>query len=481
MNKSIRGVSLFALLLIVALLVNLTIIQGFSEDKYAKNPKNMRGYYELQTVPRGHIFAGNTVLAESNANEDGVYSRSYPVNSAAWGPVTGYISQNFGASQLEASYNEVLNGTDPALFTTNWVDLLTGKQPDGANVEVTVDPALQQLAYDQLTGPGYEGAAVAIEPSTGRILSMASSPSYNPAGIVDPVNGQENWNALQEQAGNPMLNHATQETLPPGSIFKIITTAAGLQNGYSPDSKLTGANSITLPGTNTELTNYDNQVCGGQQEVTLTTAFSLSCNTAFVQMSTDIGGDELAKAADAFGVGQSYDLGIENAAGALGELGTDLAAVGQSAIGQRDVAMSALQAASMVSAIANDGSRMEPYLVNRVTDASMDTIRETKPKEASRAVDEDTARTIRELMFASERNTAGYDGNGFASKTGTAEHGEGLAPHTWYVAFDPNKDIAVAVVVKNGGNLGQSATGGQVSAPIGRAILNAYAGASGGE
>lgn len=476
MNKSIRAVSLFALLLVVALLVNLTIIQGFSEDKYAKNPKNMRGYYELQTIARGQIFAGNTVLAESSANDDGVYSRSYPVDSAAWGPVTGYISQTFGASQLESSYNEVLNGTDPALFTTNWMDLLTGKQPDGANVEVTIDPALQQVAYDQLTAPGYEGAAVAIKPSTGEILAMASSPSYNPAAIVDPDNGQSNWNALQEQAGNPMLNHATQETLPPGSIFKIITTAAGLENGYTPDSTLTGANSITLPGTTTELTNYNNQVCGGQQEVTLTTAFSLSCNTAFVQMATDVGGDALKKAADAFGVGQNYDLGIENATGNLGEFGNDLAAVGQSAIGQRDVTMSALQAASMAAAIANNGSRMQPYLVKRVTDAKMKTIRETNPKEASRAVDENIAGTIRELMFASERNTHGYDGNGFASKTGTAEHGDGLPPHTWYVAFDPNNDIAVAVVVKNGGNLGTGATGGQVSAPIGRAMLRAYGG-----
>ncbi len=159
----------------------------------------------------------------------------------------------------------------------------------------------------------------------------------------------------------------------------------------------------------------------------------------------------------------------------MGEL-SDGAQVAQSVIGQRDVTMSALQAAIMAGTVANKGKRMQPYLVNRITDAQMNEIRATQPRQAKEAVKEDVANTIKDLMLSSERSTYGYDGNTFASKTGTAEHGEGLAPHVWYVAFDPDRDIAVAVVVKDGGNLGQSATGGQVSAPIGRAILRAYGG-----
>ena len=147
----------------------------------------------------------------------------------------------------------------------------------------------------------------------------------------------------------------------------------------------------------------------------------------------------------------------------------------QSAIGQRDVTMSALQAAIMAGTVANNGKRMKPYLVDRITDARMNDIRTTEPKEED-SIDEGTAATIKDLMFASEHQTFGYDGNGFASKTGTAEHGEGLAPHTWYVAFDPDRDIAVGVVVKDGGHEGEGATGGKVAAPIGRAILNAYQG-----
>lgn len=474
MNRSIRLVSLFALLLTAVLLVNLTVVQAFSTDKYAHNPKNVRGYLEMRTTPRGQIFAGDTVLAQSTADENGNYSRSYPTDSPAFADVTGYLSERFGASQLEASQNDILNGKDDSLLAHNWLDMLSGKPQKGANVEVTIDPALQQAAYDQLAGPGYKGAAVAIQPSTGKVLAMASSPSFNVADLVGDQ-AAETWDQLQNQEGNPLINHATQETLPPGSIFKIITTAAGLNNGFNPNSTLTGAASITLPDTVTELTNYGNQACGGADSVTLQTAFALSCNTAFVEMSEGIGADELRKYAEGFGVGEKYSLGVETSSGALGEL-SDGAQVAQSAIGQRDVTMSALQAAVMAATVANKGKRMEPYLINRITDAQMNELRTTQPRQAAEAIDEDTAKTLTDLMFASERSTWGYDGNGFASKTGTAEHGEGLAPHVWYVAFDPEKDIAVGVVVKDGGNLGEGATGGQVSGPIGRAILRAYGG-----
>ena len=474
MNRSIRLVSLFAIILTAILLVNMTVIQAFSEDKYAHNPRNMRGFMEMQTTPRGQIFAGNTVLAQSTQNPDETYSRSYPIDSPAFGNLTGYLSTQFGASELESSQNDILNGTDDSLMKQNWLDALADKPKQGANVEVTIDPALQQAAYDQLVGPGYEGSAVAIQPSTGKILAMASNPGYNPNDLMGD-SAEETWANLQEQEGQPLVNHAGAETLPPGSIFKIITTAAGLNNGFDPSSTLTGSNVITLPDTVTELTNYANQKCNGQDAVTLQTAFALSCNTAFVEMSEQLGADELRKYAKAFGVGENYDLGVSTSAGTLGDL-PDGAATAQSAIGQRDVTMTALQAAVMAGTVANKGTRMQPYLVNRITDAQMKDIRTTKPKKADQAVNEETAATLTDLMYASERSSAGYDGNGFASKTGTAEHGEGLAPHVWYVAFDPERDIAVGVVVKNGGNLGESATGGKVSGPIGRAILRAYQG-----
>ncbi len=472
MNKSIRWTALFSLLLVCVLLVNLTVIQAFSDEKYAKNPRNLRGIYETQSIARGQIYAGTTVLAQSVSDGEGTYTRTYPEASPAFSNVTGYLSQQFGAAGIESSYNDVLNGTAEALVAQHWLDALSGKQLPGANVEVTIDPGLQQVAYDALAGPGYEGSAVAIQPSTGKILALASTPSYSASEVVGP-NAEEVWAGLQNQEGAPLINHPTQDTLPPGSIFKIITAAAGLNNGFAPDSTLTGQASITLPDSVTELTNYGNQTCGGSTAVTLTTAFALSCNTAFVEMANQIGADELRKYSEAFGVGETYDLGVPTSPGNLGEL-SDGAQVAQSAIGQRDVTMSALQAAVMAATVANKGVRMTPYLVNKITDSQMEEVRTTTPREAARAIDEPTAETLQNLMFASERATFGYDGNGFASKTGTAEHGEGLDPHVWYVAYDPAKDIAVAVVVKNGGHLGQGATGGQVSSPIGRTILRAY-------
>lgn len=193
-------------------------------------------------------------------------------------------------------------------------------------------------------------------------------------------------------------------------------------------------------------------------------------------MAIDVGADAFRSAAEAFGVGETYDLGLPTAPGSLGEIPDD-ASLGQSAIGQRDVTMSALQAAVMAATVANDGRRMEPYVVDKVTAPDLRELRTTRPHEVTQAVSPEVAAQIEDLMFASERNTVGGRA-GIASKTGTAEHGdENTPPHTWYVAYLPDRDVAVAVVVKDGGGLGTSATGGQVASPLGRAVLDAAGGA----
>ncbi|MCQ4620009.1 penicillin-binding protein 2 [Corynebacterium sp. CCUG 71335] len=473
MNKTIRIGAIGSLLLIVMLLVNLTWVQAFTEDKYARNPMNSRNFMEAKMVERGQISAGGEILAESHQNSEGFYDRSYPNMPYSFAPVIGYVSDRYGVAGLEAGFNEELNGESRASGSRF---LRTNKENRvGDSIELTFDPQMQAAAYDQLESRGYNGAVVALRPSTGEVLAMASNPSYDPNSIVNPDTAESAWQAVNEDPGQPLLNQAAQEQLPPGSIFKIITTAAGLRAGYTPDSQLTAEAAITLPGTEVQLTNYGGKACGGGGgETSLTQAFTLSCNTAFVELATEIGDEPMREMATAFGVGQNYDLGLPNAAGSLGEL-EDLAAVGMSAIGQRDVTMTALQAAVMAGTVANDGKRMDPYVVSRVVAPNMKTVSETRPHQAAEAISADEAETLTGLMYSSERNTAGYNGNGYASKTGTAEHGEGLAPHTWYVAFDPDKDVAVAVVVKDGGGMGQSATGGLVSAPIGRAILGVAA------
>lgn len=471
MNKAIRLGAVVSLVLTAILLVNFTVIQGFREELYAQNPRNARTFVELKQINRGNINAGGQVLAQSYRDADDFYQRTYPNMPYSFAPLVGYVSDLYGTAGLESGYNSQLTG-EGSRGSNRFTRTGREQAKAGNSVELTVDPNLQALAYDQLSNPGYNGAVVAMRPSTGEVLAMASTPSYDPNAVVNPDTAEQTWAQLNDAPGNPLINHATQEQLPPGSIFKIITTAAALRSGFTPDSPVTGQSEIELPGTNVSLTNYGGQVCGSGGTVTLRTAFALSCNTAFVQTAIDFGAEPLREAAAAFGVGERYDLGLPTAAGSLGDL-PGAAELGQSAIGQRDVTMTALQAAVMASTVANNGRRMNPYLVSRVVRPDLTTVSETRPREINEAITPDEAATIRDLMFSSERSTAGYNGNGYASKTGTAEHGEGAAPHTWYVAFDPDKDVAVAVVVKDGGNLGASATGGQVSAPIGRTILNA--------
>ncbi|AIJ32553.1 penicillin-binding protein 2 [Corynebacterium imitans] len=475
MNTTIRRGAILSLLLIVALLVHFTVVQGFREEEYAQDSRNSRTFMELKQVNRGQINAGGQVLAESYRDEaTGFYQRAYPNMPYSFGPVVGYVSDQFGTSQLESTFNAELNGDGKG---SNSRFTRTGLEQDrvGNTVELSLDPNLQAFAYEQLSNNNYDGAIVALRPSSGQVLAMASTPSFDPNSISSPATAAEAWGQLNNDPKQPLLNHAAQDQLPPGSIFKIITTAAALRNGYTPDSPLTGDAQITLPGTNVPLTNYGGQACAGGGQVTLTTAFSLSCNTAFVQMALNMGADPLRKAAADFGIGERYELmelGVPNAAGSLGEI-PGAAELGQSAIGQRDVTMTALQAAVMAGVVANEGKRMRPYVVNRVVTPDLRTVKETKPKQLAEALTPEEADTLTNLMFASERATWGYDGNGFASKTGTAEHAEGAAPHVWYVAFDPAKDVAVGVVVKNGGHSGAGATGGQVSGPLGRAVLRA--------
>lgn len=474
MNKSIRLGAGIALLLIVALLVNFTVVQGFREEKYAQSPLNSRTVVELRQINRGQISAGGQVLAESHPLEDGSYQRTYPNMPWSFAPVLGYVSDQYGTSQIEAGYNGQLTGAGSGKSSRF---LRTGLEQDvvGNSVELSIDPHLQAFAYEQLSNNNYDGAIVALRPSSGQVLAMASTPSFDPNSISSPATAAEAWGQLNNDPKQPLLNHAAQDQLPPGSIFKIITTVAGLRSGYTPDSPLTGDAQIILPGTNVPLTNFGGQACAGGGQVTLTTAFALSCNTAFVQMALNMGADPLRKAAADFGVGERYDLmelGVPNAAGSLGDI-PGAAELGQSAIGQRDVTMTALQAAVMAGVVANEGKRMRPYVVNRVVTSDLRTVKETKPKQLAEALTPEEADTLTNLMFASERATWGYDGNGFASKTGTAEHAEGADPHVWYVAFDPAKDVAVGVVVKNGGHSGYWATGGQVSGSLGRAVLRA--------
>lgn len=472
MNKTIRQIFIFVIGLCVLLLANLTYLQGFQQDKYAHNALNSRQFLEEKSRPRGQISAGGAILARSEENDNGLYSRTYETSPTAYGPVVGYLSDIYGAAGLESSQNEILNGSDPSLFASRAIDTITGKDNNGAAIELTLDPKAQEAAFAGLSQNGYTGSAVAIRPSTGEILAMASTPSFDPNKIAQ--NDEETWQELNSDEDAPLLNHGTQRPLPPGSTFKVLDSIAVLENGGSLQTPVTSAPQITLPDSNTTLENYGGSTCGG---TTLLTAFEESCNTAFAQLMMDQGDQDLRDVAKRFGIGETYDgLGLPTTPSTIGEIESK-AALGQTAIGQRDVSFTPLDNAVIAATIANGGVRMEPHIVKNVLGSDLSVIKAVEPKNLGEATTPEVAEQMTTLMRASEAHSGG-NSNFIASKTGTAEHGAvrgEYAPHVWYIAFAPEADVAVAVVVENGGGRGQSATGASVAAPIGRAIINAVA------
>ncbi|WP_069164925.1 peptidoglycan D,D-transpeptidase FtsI family protein [Nocardia altamirensis] len=482
MNTPLRRVAMAVMLMIVALLLNATYVQVIKADDYRSDPRNSRVLLDEYSRQRGQISAGGTVLASSVATEDRYkYLRTYPSSPEAYAPATGFYSMQYGSTGLERAEDSVLNGSDSHLFGSRLVDMVSGRDPRGGNVITTLDPAMQQVAYDQLTSKGYTGSVVAIEPSTGKILTMVSTPSYDPNKLSghDGASGTKAWEELSADERQPMLNRAVSQTYPPGSTFKVITTAAALSNNVAtPEDQFTAAPNITLPGTNTTLENYNGQNCGGGPTASLYDAFRLSCNTAFAELGVKVGAANLKYQAQAFGIGEKRGIPIPVAESTVGTM-SDNAAVAQSSIGQRDVALTPLDNAVIAATVANGGVRMEPYLVDQLQGPDLSELSKTKPVSVGQAVTVQVASSLTNLMIASENNTLGGGKSRYqiASKTGTAEHGSDprkTPPHAWYIAFAPaqNPKIAIAVVVENGGDR-LNATGGAVAAPVARAVLDA--------
>ncbi|WP_280498894.1 peptidoglycan D,D-transpeptidase FtsI family protein [Nocardia farcinica] len=483
MNTPLRRVAVAVMVMVVALLANATYVQVFKADDYRNDPRNTRVLLDEYSRQRGQISAGGTVLASSVETEDRYkYLRTYPTDPQAYAPVTGYYTMQNGSGGLERFEDPLLNGSDSQLFGRRLIDLVSGRDPRGGNVLTTLNPVMQQVAYEQLTAKGYTGSVVAIEPSTGKILTMVSTPSYDPNVLAghDAAETTEALEALNSDPDKPMLNRAISQTYPPGSTFKVVVTAAALANGVAtPEDQFTAAPNITLPGTATTLENYNGSSCGPGPTASLTDAFRLSCNTAFVELGQRVGAAALKDTAAAFGVGPHNGIPMPVAESTVGPI-PDNAALGQSSIGQRDVALTPLDNAVFAATIANGGVRMEPYLVDQRQGPDLSELSKTKPVSVGQAVSAQVASQLTGMMIASEANTAGGNRAGYtiASKTGTAEHGtdpRNTPPHAWYIAFAPaqNPKIAIAVIVEDGGDRALAATGGSVAAPIARAVLDA--------
>jgi penicillin-binding protein A len=486
MNTSLRRVATAIMALIVLLLANATITQVFTADGLRADPRNQRVLLDEYSRQRGQITAGGQLLAYSTStNGHFRFLRVYQ-NPEEYAPVTGFYSLQYSSTGLEHAEDSILNGSDERLFGRRIADFFTGRDPRGGNVSTTINPQVQKAAWDAMqqgcNGSPCKGAVVALEPSTGKILAMVSSPSYNPNLLAshDGAEQTDAWRQLQDNPDSPLMNRAISETYPPGSTFKVITTAAALQAGANPSTPVTAAARVPLPNSTATLENYNGTSCGSGPTTTLREAFARSCNTAFVELGIDTGADAMRQTAQAFGLDSPLPpTPLPVAESTIGPIADD-AALGMTSIGQKDVALTPLQNALVAASIANGGVAMQPYLVDDLRGPDLSNIETTAPRELRRTVSSQVATTLTDLMIDAEaaaQQTGTIPGVQIASKTGTAEHGtdpRNTPPHAWYIAFAPAKapKVAVAVLVENGGDR-LSATGGALAAPIGRATIAA--------
>jgi peptidoglycan glycosyltransferase len=479
-NSPIRRLATVAGVMFALLLSSTSYIQFVQADSLNQRPGNSRTLYKEFGRERGPILVAGQPVAESVEVDDAYdYQRRYP-EGTEYAAVTGYYSLVYGASAIEKAEDGYLSGTADQLFYRRLADLFTGRQPQGASVQLTLSAKAQQAAWDALGNQ--RGAVVAIEPSTGKILAMVSKPSYDPNILSshDRTEVIKAWETLNEDPSRPLENRAIAGRLyPPGSVFKLVTAAAALESGrYTPDSLLDGPAELDLPQTSTTLPNDFSGACSGSGKVTLSDALRISCNTAFGSLGMELGTEAILSQSEAFGFDHALNIPLSVTPSSF-PVDPSQAQLAQSAIGQFDVRVTPLQIAMISAAIANGGILMQPNLVDSISDANLEVIRREQPEVLAEPISALTAAQLTSMMVEVVKHGTGtrakISGVQVAGKTGTAQQGAGDPPHAWFTGFAPadNPQIAVAVVVEDGGTLGRNASGGRSAAPIAKTVMQA--------
>jgi penicillin-binding protein A len=486
-NRALRRISIAVLVMFVLLLVNINYLQGFEPASLAAKPGNARAFEAQFQYQRGSILTSDGVtIAESvPSNDIYKYQRKYP-HGQEYAPVTG-ADTLYSESGIELSENAVLNGSDSALTVRNFIDLITGKPRKGASVTLTINARAQNAAWSALQNDtnGRPGAVVALNPRTGEILAMASFPSYDPNVLATHSGTKLNTvdKALLAAPGNPLLNRAINFTWPPGSTFKIVTSAAYLTRnpGSTTQTNLDSPTQLKLPQTTHVLTNNDGEVCGnGSGQASLLTAFAQSCDTTFGALGMTLGAPALNQFAELFGM-NSKKLRIPMPVTQSNYvIPPSQALTAFSAIGQFSDTVTPLQEAMLAAAVANGGKLMTPYLVKQVTASDLSTVSSASPTELGQAISPQVASDLGQMMLAVVQDSDGTAnmfntaavGFTMAGKTGTAQNGvnnTGLndAVFTCYAPYD-NPQIAVGVIIAGGGY------GATAAAPIAVQVIKAY-------
>jgi peptidoglycan glycosyltransferase len=479
-NQAIRNSWVAAIAMFALIFGALSYVQVVGADDLQANAWNKRAILQNYCNDRGAIIVGGTPVAESvEGSETCKFQRTYP-QPELYAGITGYFSQNYGATGLEQAMREELAGSSDQLFLDRIGQLFLGNQPKGASVELTIDPELQKLAYD-LIPDGQRGSIVVTNPKTGAILAMVSKPSYNPNLIAtqDPAAEAANYSELNKIPGinlNQNVSGPSGELLAPGSVFKIVDTAAALNSGkYNKDSVLDNPAEMSFPGIQYKLPNYAGGNCYTRSTATFAFALQQSCNTPFATIARDLGQEAIADQAKKFGfdqgMGDQLRLGY-----AQSVFPTDLDAAGlaQSAIGQRDVRATPLQIALMTAAIANGGVQMSPNLVKTVRSPDLRVIDEPEPRALRTSTTPEIAKQITEWMTSvvtqGIAGSAAVPGVQVAGKTGTAELGNGLN-NSWFTGFAPANNPQVGVtIVMEGVDI---TTGAKLTSPNAKKIFEA--------
>lgn len=483
MNRPIRVLSVFCLLLFLALMLNATWVQYVQAESLNERNDNRRVLNEQFSRERGPIIVDGEAIAESIPTDTQYRFQRVYHEPELYAKITGYFSFDYGHRDLESSQNSVLSGSDNRLFVNRVVDLIANNQPRGGSIELTIDPIVQLAAASAIDDlpEGSTAAVVALDPQTGAVLAMVDTPSYDPNLLAshDFASVREAYVALDDDPDQPMLNRATQLRVPPGSTFKLVTAAAAIEEyGLSADSMVLGGAELSFPGVRDPLRNQGGFVCGGD-EVTLRYAMERSCNVSFGDLAIDLGQDALEAQAEALGFEARPIAGLAaNPSTVSGDAELNESQLAFSGIGQFNVSATPLQMAMVTAAIANGGDLMKPYIVQTVRAPNLSVLEEAEPERIQRAMSASTADVLTDILVSSVNDGTGRNaqipGVDVAGKTGTAQTGSDRGNHVMFVSFAPADDPQVAVAVLVDPPPGtQDVSGGALAAPIARSVMEA--------
>ncbi|MGV3712904.1 peptidoglycan D,D-transpeptidase FtsI family protein [Pseudolysinimonas sp.] len=478
MNKELRRVAVLVVAMFLALFVSSSVIQVFQQGNLKADGRNARVLYASFDTQRGPILVDGQPIASSQRIDSRYnYQRVY-ASGPLYSTVTGFFSVLPSTGGLEHELNAYLTGDSDAQFLARLNAILTGQDPQGSAVELTIDPVVQQAAWDALGDE--RGAVVAIDPKTGAILALVSKPTYDPnaLAVLDPDTVLTNYEALDADPSDPLVDRAIAGDLnPPGSVFKLIVTAAALESGqYTPDSEFPNPPSLDLPGTSTPISNSADGTCGGGETATIATALRLSCNTTFAQLAGALGQNAIRSQAEEFGFGQQLAIPMPVEPSVYPEIpANDEAQVWLTGFGQASVRTSPLQMAMVSAAIANGGVLMQPTVVESIVAPDLSVLQAFQPQTYSTPLSPETAATMNQMMVQGVANgvanNARIDGVEVAGKTGTAENGPGEPYTLWFTGFAPADDpqVAVAVVIEDRA----TGFGNLIAAPIAKKVMEA--------